>query len=151
MLFLSAILVPLKGLKFVFHLFVDNDNAVRAARFDNDEEEHCLFESAQTVNAEKAPPSSIEEVAARLFDEQLNSDDAPMKTINEMLSDHFKRLSEVTANSAYGAVAQTIDEYSTVVGQSIECGTDVSSQHADRPEFWIHAADLIDDAIRHCR
>lgn len=106
---------------------------------------------AKTVIQAKAPPSFIEEIVARFFDEQLDAADAPLKTINEMLSDHFKRLSEVTANSAYGAVAQTIDEYSTVVGQSIECGTDVSSQHADRPEFWIHAADLIDDAIRHCR
>ena len=127
----------------------DNDNnAVRAARFDNDEEERCLFASARTFIEAKVPPSSIEEVAARLFDEQLDADDAPLKTVNEMLSDHFKRLSEVTANSAYGAVAQTIDEYSTVVSQSIERGADVSSQHANRPEFWIHAADLIDDAIR---
>ena len=41
-----------------------------------------------------------------------------------------------------------IDEYATVVGQQIERGTDVSLRHNDRLEFWIHAADLIDDAIR---
>lgn len=73
----------------------------------------------------------------RLCDEQLNANSARLKSVNEMLSDHFKCLSEVTANSTYGAVARSIDEYSTVVGQSIERGTDVSSQHADRPEFWI--------------
>ena len=39
----------------------DNDNnAVRAACFDNDEEERCLFASARTVIEAKAPPSSIE-------------------------------------------------------------------------------------------
>lgn len=50
----------------------DNDNnAVRAARFDNNEEERCMFVSAQTAVDEQALPSSIEEVAAvaaRLFD-----------------------------------------------------------------------------------
>jgi len=97
---------------------------------------------------ENAPELSIEDVAARLCDEQLNANDARLKTINEMLSEHFKRLSEATGKSVYGAVSLMIDEYATVVGQQIERGTDISSQRSDRPEFWIHVADLIDDAIR---
>ena len=87
-----------------------DNNVVRAARFYESENEYGLFEMAKTVIEAKAPPSSIEEVAARLFAEQLDAADAPLKTVNEMLSDHFKCLIEVTANSAYGAVAQRIDE-----------------------------------------
>ena len=100
---------------------------------------------------ENAPELSIEDVAARLCDEQLNANDARLKSVNEMLSEHFKRLSEVTGKSAYGAVSLFIDEYAAVAGQQIERGADISSQRSDRPEFWIHVADLIDDAIRRRR
>ena len=107
--------------------------------------------SLEATTEENAPPSSIEDVAARLCDEQLGANDARLKSVNEMLSEHFKRLSEVTGKSAYGAVSLFIDEYAAVAGQQIERGADISSQRTDRPEFWIHVADLIDDAIRRRR
>jgi len=107
--------------------------------------------SLEATAEENAPPSSIEDVAARLCDEQLGANDARLKPVNEMLSEHFKRLSEATGESAYGAVSLMIDEYAAVVGQQIERGADISSQRTDRPEFWIHVADLIDDVIRRRR
>ena len=103
------------------------------------------------ATGEDASLSSIADVAARLCDEQLGANDARLKSVNEMLSEHFKRLSQATGKSAYGAVSLMIDEYAAVVGQQIERGADISSQRTDKPELWIHVADLIDDAIRRRR
>jgi hypothetical protein len=106
--------------------------------------------SLEPTAEENAPQLSIEEVAAGIRNEQLRADDAHLKSVNKILSEHFKLLSEATGNSAYGAVSLMIDEYATVVGQQIERGTDISSRRDDRPEFWIHVAELIDDVLRRC-
>ena len=107
--------------------------------------------SLEATAEENAPQLSIEDVAARLCDEQLDANDARLKSVNEMLSDYFKRLSEATGKSAYGSVSLLIDEYAAVVGQQVDCGADITSQRTDRPEFWVHVADLIDDVIRRRR
>lgn len=109
---------------------------------------HLPDTSLEQTAEENASPSSIEDVAARLYYKQLCVEHASLKSVNEMLSDHFKLLSEATGNSVYGAVSLMIDEYATVVGQQIERGTDISSRRDDRPEFWIHVASLIDDFLR---
>ena len=104
--------------------------------------------SLEPTAEENAPQLSIEEVAAGLRNEQLRAGDAHLKSVNRILSEHFKLLSEATGKSAYGAVSLVIDEYATVVGQQIERGTDISSRRDNRPEFWIHVASLIDDFLR---